>query len=110
GGAIVPTNHLLDVADRGGIHTVIAARQGGAVVDQRTGETVFQDSDRTTAGAVFVGGSMRQLVTAAGQAFLGEEVSRTGPLARIGATSLGVKVSRSVVWGIARQLGYDPTR
>lgn len=89
---------------------MIAAQQGGAVVDQRTGETVLQDADGTSTGAIFVGGAMRQLVTAAGQAFLGEEVSRTHPLARIGATSSRLKTSRSVVWGIARQLGHDPTR
>jgi ATP-dependent Lhr-like helicase len=34
-GAIVPSNHLLDLADRGGVHS----QQGGAVVDQRTGDT-----------------------------------------------------------------------
>jgi ATP-dependent helicase Lhr and Lhr-like helicase len=49
-------------------------------------------------------------VTAGGQAFLGQEVSHSHPLARIAATSSRAKTSRSVVWGIARQLGHDPTR
>jgi hypothetical protein len=71
---------------------------------------VLEDADDTSAGAVFVAGSMRQLVTAGGQAFLGQEVSYSHPLARIAATSSRAKTSRSAVWGIARQLGHDPSQ
>jgi hypothetical protein len=45
-----------------------------------------------------------------GRAFLGGSAPHSQPLARIRATGSRLAISRSVIWGIARQLGQDPTR
>ena len=111
-GALVPCDRLMDEADAGHIHTVIAGRPGGAVVDIRTGMTAMRDADGTSAGgAIFHGGSMRRLLAGSdGKAFLGEKAGRSLPLARIRSTGAGLSMSRSVIWGLARQRGFDPTR
>jgi ATP-dependent Lhr-like helicase len=111
-GALVPCDRLMDEADAGQIHTVIAARAGNAIVDIRTGKTAIRDADASTArSAVYHGGSMRRLVAAAeGGAYLGGEAARSEPLARIKGTGRALPMSRSVIWGLARQRGFDPTR
>jgi len=110
-GALIPSDRLMDEGDRGRIHTVIAGQQGIAVLDLRTGEAAIEDADSSTAGAgVFVGGAIRRLVVGSdGTPFLGDAVPRRHALARIKAVSSGLDISRSVVWGLARQQGYDPT-
>ncbi|MER9243440.1 DEAD/DEAH box helicase [Mesorhizobium sp. M0633] len=111
-GALIPSDRLMDEGDAARIHTVIAGQPSSAVLDLRTGEAAIRDADESSAGgAVFIGGSMRKLVVGSeGGAFVGEGVSRSQPLARIKATGSGLPVSRSVVWGLARQRGHDPTR
>ena len=111
-GTLIPCDRLMDEGDAGRIHSVIAGRQGSAVLDLRTGETALRAADQAIAGgAVFIGGSMRRLMVGSdGGAFLGDSVSGLQPLARIRASRSGLAVSRSVVWGLARQLGRDPTR
>jgi len=111
-GVLIPSDRLMDEADSGRIHTVIAGQQGIAVLDLRTGEAAIEDADISTAGAgVFVSGATRRLMLGSdGTAFLGDAVPRRHPLARIKGTSSGLKMTRSVVWGLARQLGHDPTR
>ncbi|HJU19747.1 MAG TPA: DEAD/DEAH box helicase [Stellaceae bacterium] len=111
-GALVPCDRLIDEADAGQIHTVIAGRAGSAVVDIRTGNAAIRDADTSTAGgAVFHGGSMRRLMVASeGEAYLGGEAARSQPLARIKGTGPALPLSRSIIWGIARQRGFDPVR
>jgi ATP-dependent Lhr-like helicase len=46
-GALVPCDRLVDEADAGRIHTVIARQPGAAVVDMRTGETAMHDADES---------------------------------------------------------------
>jgi hypothetical protein len=111
-GALVPCDRLIDEADAGKIHSVIAGRTGTAAVDLRTGKPALWDVDEATAGgAVFLGGEMRRLTAAAeGGVYLREKAGRGHPLARIKGTGPAAPMSRSVLWGLARQGGLDPTR
>ena len=111
-GALVPCDRLIDEADAGKIHSVIAGRTGTAAVDLRTGKPALWDVDEATAGgAVFLGGAMRRLTAAAeGGVYLREMAGRGHPLARIKGTGPAAPMSRSVLWGLARQGGLDPTR
>lgn len=111
-GALIPCDRLMDEADAGRIHTVISGRVGTPVIDMRTGKPAIRDADESTAGgAVFHGGSMRRLVAApGGGTYLGGQASRSHSLARIRATGPAAPVSRSIVWGLARQGGFDPAR
>ncbi|MBU8536223.1 DEAD/DEAH box helicase [Falsiroseomonas tokyonensis] len=111
-GALIPCDRLMDEADAGQIHTVIASRVGSAVVDIRTGKTAIRDADESTAGgAIFHGGSMRRLLAGSeGGAYLGGAAARSQSLARIKGTGPALPVSRSVIWGLARQRGFDPVR
>lgn len=112
GGALVPCDRLMDEGDAGRIHTVIAGHQGAAVVDIRTGKPAMHDAAEGSAGAaIFVGGSMRRLLVGSeGGTYLGGEAPRSQPLARIKSASARFYTSRSVVWGLAREKGFDPTR
>jgi ATP-dependent Lhr-like helicase len=112
GGALVPCDRLMDQADDGRIHTVIAGAQGSAVVDIRTGKSAMRDADPTSiGGAIFLGGSMRRLMAGVeGGSYLGDRADRYQPLARIRGTGSGLRASRNVIWGLARQKGFDPTR
>lgn len=111
-GALVPCDRLIDAADAGKIHSVIAGRIGTAAVDLQTGKPALWDVDEaTTGGAVFLGGSMRRLTaTAEGGVYLREKTGRAHPLARIKGTGPAAPMSRSILWGLARQGGFDPTR
>lgn len=111
-GALIPCDRLIDEADAGQIHTVIAGRAGSAVIDMRTGKTAILDADESTAGgAIFHGGAMRRLMIAPeGGAYLGEQEGRSQALARIRATGPALPISRSIIWSLARQRGFDPTR
>lgn len=111
-GALVPCDRLIDAADAGKIHSVITGRVGAAAVDLRTGKPALWDVDEATAGgAVFLSGSMRRLATAAeGGVYLRERTDRGHTLARIKGTGPAAPMSRSVLWGLARQAGLDPTR
>ena len=110
-GALIPSDRLMDEADAGRIHSVIAGHSTNTVLDSKTGDPAMRDTvDPSWGDAVFVGGTMRRFIQGAdGTSFLGDTVSRSRPLARILAASPRIPVSRSVVWGIARQLGHDPT-
>lgn len=111
-GALIPCDRLMDEADAGRMHTVITGRAGSAVIDMRTGKEAIRDADESTAGgAVFHGGSMRRLLAApSGGTYLGAEAARSQPLARIRGTGPAAPMSRSIVWGLARQRGVDPAR
>jgi ATP-dependent Lhr-like helicase len=111
-GALIPCDRLMDEADAGKIHTVIAGRAGRAVVDMRTGKAALRDADESSAGgAVFHGGTLRSLIAGSdGGAYLGDAATRSHPLARIRGTGPALPISRSVIWGLARQRGFDPTR
>ena len=111
-GALVPCDRLIDAADTGKIHSVIVGRLGAAAVDLRTGKPALWDVDEATAGgAVFLGGAMRRLTAAAeGGVYLREKAGRGHPLARIKGTGPAAPMSRSVLWGLSRQGGLDPTR
>lgn len=111
-GALVPCNRLMDEGDAGRIHTVIAGHPGSAAIDIRTGLVAIRDTDESNSrDAVFHGGSMRSLATGAdGGIYLGVEATLSEPLARIKATAPALPMSRSVIWGLARQQGFDPTR
>ena len=110
-GALIPSDRLMDEADAGRIHSVIAGQPGNLVLDSKTGDPAMRDAaDPSWGDAVFVGGTMRRLIQGAdGTSFLGDTVSRSRPLARILAAGPAVPVSRTVIWGLARQLGHDPT-
>lgn len=111
-GALIPCDRLMDDADAGQIHTVIAGRAGTAVVDMRTGKPAMRDADTaTTGGAIFHGGSMRRLMAGSeGGTYLGDAATRSQPLARMRGTGSALPMSRSVIWGLARQRGFDPCR
>jgi ATP-dependent Lhr-like helicase len=111
-GALIPCDRLMDEGDAGRIHTVIAGRSGSAVVDVRTGKTAMRDADESTAGgAVFHTGSMRRLTVGSdGEVYLAGEAGRSHQLARIKGTGPARPMSRSIVWGLAKQRGIDPTR
>lgn len=111
-GALVPSDRLLDEGDAGRIHTVIAGGVSSAVVDIKTGDTAFRDADEaSTGGALFHAGAMRRLMSGGdGTAYLGEVAKGSHPLARIKATGPALPMSRSIVWALARQNGYDPAR
>lgn len=54
---------------------------------------------------------MRRLMAGAeGGTYLGGEAPRYQPLARIKSTGARFQMSRSVIWGLAHQKGFDPTR
>ncbi|OYU38160.1 MAG: hypothetical protein CFE33_16390 [Pseudorhodobacter sp. PARRP1] len=110
-GAIVPCDRLIDEGDTGRIHTVISGRPGNAVVDIRTGDTAIRDADEgSIGGAVFHAGSMRRLMAGSeGGAYLGDEAQRSQPLAKIKATGPALPMSRSIIWALARQKGFEPT-
>ena len=110
-GALIPCDRLVDSADAGLIHTVISGHIGNPVLDSRTGEPAMHDTgDPSLGDAIFVDGSLRRLMQGTdGTLFLTDNVSQSRPLARIKATGAGIPLSRSVVWGLARQLGHDPT-
>lgn len=111
-GALVPCDRLMDEGDAGWIHTVISGRLGNAVVDIRTGDTAIRDADETTiGGAIFHAGAMRRLMAGSeGGTYLGGEAKRSQPLARIKATGPALPMGRSIIWALARQRGFDPTR
>jgi ATP-dependent Lhr-like helicase len=111
-GALVPSDRLIDEGDAGRIHTVISGGNSSAVIDIRTGDTAFRDADTaSTGGALFHSGSMRKLMSGGdGTAYLGEAARASHPLAKIKATGAALPTSRSIVWALARQSGYDPTR
>ena len=111
-GALVPCDRLMDECDAGRIHTVIAGRPGNNVVDIRTGKVALRDADETSVGdAVFHVGSMRRLMAGSdGSTYLGDEVTHSQRLARIKGTGTAPSMSRSIIWGLARQRGFDPTR
>jgi len=111
-GALVPSDRLIDEGDAGRIHTVIAGSVSNAVVDIKTGDTAFRDADEaSTGGALFHAGAMRRLMSGGdGTAYLGEVAKGSHPLARIKATGPALPMSRSIVWALARQNGYDPAR
>lgn len=111
-GALVPCDRLMDEGDSGRIHTVIAGHQGASVVDIRTGKTAMHDADESSAGgALFLGGAMRNLVASSeGGTYLGGAAVSSQPLARIKSRSSSFYVSRSLIWGLARLKGYDPTQ
>jgi hypothetical protein len=99
----------MDEADAGQIHAVIAGRAGNVIVDIRTGKPAIRAAN-TEGGAIFHGGSMRRLVAAAeGGAYLGGTATTAHPLARLKGTGRSRPTSRSIIWGLARQQGYDPT-
>jgi len=110
-GALVPCDRLMDEGDAGRIHTVIAGQQGAVAVDMRTGEPAMRDADESTAGgAIYFGGSMRELaLDPGGGAYLRDGVPSSRPLAKIRTTGKGSSISRTIVWGLARQLNHDPT-
>lgn len=109
-GALIPCDRLLDEADAGRIHTVIAGRPGATVVDFRTGDVALRDADEGTAGgAIFVGGSLRKLsVGPEGAAFLGDAAPPMQRLAKIKGSGGGLGMGRAVVRGLARRLGEHP--
>jgi hypothetical protein len=54
---------------------------------------------------------LRSLIAGSdGGAYLGDAATRSHPLARIRGTGPALPVSRSVIWGLARQRGFDPVR
>lgn len=111
-GALVPSDRLVDEGDAGRIHTVISGGTSSTVVDIKTGDTAFRDADQaSTGGALFHAGAMRKLMSGGdGTAYLGEVAKGSHPLAKIKATGPALSTSRSIIWALARQNGYDPAR
>ncbi|WP_316186495.1 DEAD/DEAH box helicase [Bradyrhizobium sp. SZCCHNRI2014] len=111
-GALIPCDRLMDEADMGRIHTVIAGRSASPVLDLRTGKTALHDADQTTAGgAVFHTGTLRRLMTGSdGGAYLGGAADQSESLARIRGTGPARPMSRRILWSLARQRGFDPSR
>jgi ATP-dependent Lhr-like helicase len=111
-GALVPGDLYMDEADAGRVHTVIAGKPGGVVIDGRTGEAAIRDVDESVSGgALFHGGRLRRVVAApGGGVFLGEDESRVPTLGRIRGSGAGVPLSRTIVWSMGRQRGHDPAR
>ena len=109
-GALVPSDRLVDEGDAGRIHTVISGGISSTVVDIKTGDTAFRDADQaSTGGALFHAGAMRKLMSGGdGTAYLGEVAKGSHPLAKIKATGPALSTSRSIIWALARQNGYDP--
>ena len=112
GGALVPSDALMDEGEDGRIHSVIWGGVSGKVVDGRTGLDVLYDPDESSVGGLaFHAGKMRVVEARnGGELFLGAVAKRLSRLAGIKATGPAVPISRSVIRGLARQRGYDPDR
>lgn len=111
-GALVPSDRLMDLADAGRIHSVIAGGAGSTVMDMRTGKSALRDADQSTVGgALLHGGTLRKLMLGSdGEVFLGDETTGRHPLARIRSSSRGLAMSKAIVFSLARRRGYDPQR
>lgn len=108
-GALIPCDRLLDEADAGQIHSVIAGQAGPSVVDLKTGDVALRDSDGSGGGALFVGGQIRRLrLGGDGTSYLGEVEKGNRPLAKIAGSRSGIVTGRAVIRGLARQIGEDP--
>ena len=110
-GALIPSDRLMDEADAGRIHSVIAGQPGNLIIDSKTGDDALRNTvDSDWGDAVFVAGKMRKLTRGTdGTFFLDDTAAQSRPLARIPAAGQAIPFSRIVVWGLARQLGHDPT-
>jgi ATP-dependent Lhr-like helicase len=111
-GALIPCDRLMDEADAGRIHTVISSRGGSTAIDIKTGRPAIREADETTVGgAIFHGGTMRRLFAdPTGRPYLGSAATTSQSLARIKSSGVALPVSRSIIWGLARQRGFDPVR
>ena len=111
-GALVLSDRLLDEGDAGRIHSVISGNISGTVVDIKTGDIAFRDTDEaSTGGALFHSGAMRKLMSGSdGTAYLGDVAKSADPLAKIKTTGRALPMSRSIIWSLARLNGDDPTR
>ena len=115
GGALVPSDPLMEEGDEGRMHTVIVGNPGKPVRDTRTGKDVMVDVDSGDDAfrgdsVVFIDGELREVIEGRdGSTYLGEDVSSADRLARILPTSPRLPMSRSLIRGLARQAGKDPT-
>lgn len=111
-GVVVPSDDLIEEADKRRIHSVIVGGSGLPVLDARTGEVLTQVSDRGQAGGLmFVGGGFRSLRDARqGPMHLeGRTPTGRGALAQLPKTRGAKGLSRPIVWALARQDGVDPS-
>lgn len=110
-GALIPSDRLLDEADAGRIHSVIAGQAGPSVLDFRTGDVALRDADGSAGGALFLGGQMRKLKLGGdGKSYLGDVVTGHRGLAKIQGSGGKVATGRAVIRGLARQMGENPDR
>jgi ATP-dependent Lhr-like helicase len=110
-GALIPCDRLLDEADAGKIHSVIAGQAGPSVLDFRTGDVALKDADGSAGGALFLGGQMRKLkIGEDGKSYLGDVATDPRRLAKIQGSGGKIVTGRAVIRGLARQLGENPDR
>jgi len=108
-GALIPSTELMDQGEKRLIHTTISGSANITMVDGTSGETLIATSGQNiSAGALYVGGKIKQVVSRMdGTVTL--EKARTGqPLSTLPATRGRRGMSRRIVWALAETGGYDP--
>ena len=110
--ALIPSDDFMDNIGSGRIHTVIMGGTSNEVYDHTTGEHALNDAEEiTTGGAIYHEGRLRQLDSGQeGKLYLGKEMSDNQPLAELKRMNKAPSKSRCVIWAIARQNNFDPSR
>jgi ATP-dependent Lhr-like helicase len=109
-GVIVPSDAWMDEGDARRIHSIISGGRGTSIVDGTSGEIIAMGVNAGSDGDVmYVGGNFKRLRSSADGSWYAEQLGGgITHLARIPATGGRRGLSRSVIWAIGRQGGFDP--
>lgn len=107
--ALIPSTELMDQGEKRLIHTTISGSANITMVDGTSGERLIATSGQNiSAGALYVGGKIKQVVSRM-DGTVSLEKARTGqPLSTLPATRGRRGMSRRIVWALAETGGYDP--
>jgi ATP-dependent helicase Lhr and Lhr-like helicase len=109
-GNLVPNDALMDEGDCRRIHSIILDSGKIPMIDAMTGDVAAFTDGSTTAGRLFMGGSLKKLVTtASGDTHLEPLHKGEGlPLSRLPSIRGRGGLSRKVVWAMAELKGMNP--
>ncbi len=109
-GALIPSDEWMDIGDKRRIHSVIVGGCGLPVVDMFSGEIVAAwGQNNNMSGSVYFAGNLKRLQSSVdGQKYLEGERGESGKLAKLPTSRNRNGVSRTIIWGMARQRGFDP--